>query len=77
MICTLEDLLLDVIVRLDAPIAEDTDTMAARASVPEVRAANVAAWVVELGGRAHFVGKQARDPAGGSSPTSCGRGASS
>jgi ribokinase len=64
MICTLGDLLLDVIVRLDGPIAEDTDTYGRTRVGAGGQAANVAAWVVALGGRARFVGKRARDPAG-------------
>ena len=64
MICTLGDLLLDVIVRLEGPIAEDTDTYGRTRVGAGGQAANVAAWVVALGGRARFLGKQARDPAG-------------
>jgi ribokinase len=64
VICTLGDLLLDVIVRLDGPIAEDTDTYGHTRVGAGGQAANVAAWVVALGGRARFVGKRARDPAG-------------
>jgi ribokinase len=64
VICTLGDLLLDVIVRLDGPIAEDTDTYGRTRVGAGGQAANVAAWVVALGGRARFVGKRARDPAG-------------
>ena len=64
VICTLGDLLLDVIVRLDGPITEDTDTYGRTRVGAGGQAANVAAWVVELGGRARFVGKRARDPAG-------------
>jgi ribokinase len=64
VICTLGDLLLDVIVRLDGPIAEDTDTYGRTRVGPGGQAANVAAWVVELGGSARFLGKSARDPAG-------------
>ena len=64
VICTLGDLLLDVIVRLDSPITEDTDTYGRTRVGAGGQAANVAAWVVELGGRARFVGKRARDPAG-------------
>ena len=64
MICTLGDLLLDVIVRLDGPIAEDTDTYGRTRVGPGGQAANVAAWVAALGGRARFVGKRAADPAG-------------
>lgn len=64
MICPLGDLLLDVIVRLDEPIAADTDTYGRTRVGPGGQAANVAAWAVELGGSARFIGKRARDPAG-------------
>jgi sugar/nucleoside kinase (ribokinase family) len=64
VICTLGDLLLDVIVRVEGPIAEDTDTYGRTRVGAGGQAANVAAWVVALGGRARFVGKRARDPAG-------------
>jgi sugar/nucleoside kinase (ribokinase family) len=64
VICTLGDLLLDVIVRLDGPIAEDTDTYGHTRVGVGGQAANVAAWTVALGGRARLVGKRARDPAG-------------
>ena len=64
MICTLGDLLLDVIVRLEGPIAEDTDTYGRTRVGAGGQAANVAAWVVALGGRARFLGKRAHDPAG-------------
>lgn len=64
MICTLGDLLLDVVVRLDGPIAGDTDTYGRTRVGPGGQAANVAAWVAELGGEARFVGKRATDPAG-------------
>ena len=64
MICTLGDLLLDVVVRLDGPIAEDTDTYGRTRVGPGGQAANVAAWTAALGGRARFIGKRADDPAG-------------
>ena len=64
LVCTIGDLLLDVIVRLDAPIASDTDTDARTSVGAGGQAANVAAWVVALGDRARFLGKRARDPAG-------------
>jgi sugar/nucleoside kinase (ribokinase family) len=63
-VCTLGDLLLDVIVRLDGPIAADTDTYGRTRVGAGGQAANVAAWVCALGGRARFVGKHAADPAG-------------
>jgi ribokinase len=64
MICTLGDLLLDVIVRLDGPIAADADTYGRTWVGPGGQGANVAAWVVALGGSARFIGKRAPDPAG-------------
>ena len=64
MICTLGDLLLDVIVRLDGPIAEDTDTYGRTRVGAGGQAANVAAWAVALGSRSRFLGKRAADPAG-------------
>ena len=64
MICTLGDLLLDVVVRLEGPIAEDTDTYGRTKVGAGGQAANVAAWVAALGGEARFIGKRARDPAG-------------
>ena len=64
MICTLGDLLLDVVVRLESPIAEDTDTYGHTRVGAGGQAANVAAWAAALDGRARFVGKRARDPVG-------------
>jgi sugar/nucleoside kinase (ribokinase family) len=64
VICTIGDLLLDVVVRLDGPIAADTDTFGRTRVGAGGQAANVAAWVAALGGSARFVGKRARDPAG-------------
>jgi len=64
LICAVGDLLLDVIVRLDEPIAADTDTYGRTSVGAGGQAANVAAWAAELGGRGRFIGKRARDPAG-------------
>jgi ribokinase len=64
VICTLGDLLLDVIVRVEGPIAEDTDTYGRTRVGAGGQAANVAAWAAALGSRARFLGKRARDPAG-------------
>ena len=50
-VVTLGDLLLDVVVRLEAPPASDDDVPAAIALVPGGQAANVAAWVCWLGAR--------------------------
>ncbi len=65
MIVSLGDLLLDVIVRLHQPLAEGADADATTQLGPGGQAANVAAWVAELGGQARFVGKLADDEAGG------------
>jgi sugar/nucleoside kinase (ribokinase family) len=64
LICTLGDLLVDVIVRTsgsDGPEAESTvETLLAAGG----QATNVAAWAAELGAEARFVGKRALDGAG-------------
>src|SRR3990170_1284637 len=65
VIVTIGDLLLDVIVRLGQPLAEGADADAVTLLGPGGQAANVAAWVAELGGEARFVGKLADDEAGG------------
>ena len=64
MIVTLGDLLLDVIVRLEQPLAEGADADATTRLGPGGQAANVAAWIAELGGSVRFVGKTADDEAG-------------
>jgi sugar/nucleoside kinase (ribokinase family) len=64
VICTLGDLLLDVIVRAAGPLAAGADTPVATRVASGGQAANVAAWVAELGEPARFVGKQADDEAG-------------
>jgi ribokinase len=64
LVCAIGDLLLDVIVRLDGPIAPDTDTYGTTRVGAGGQAANVCAWVAALGGRARFLGKRARDGAG-------------
>jgi sugar/nucleoside kinase (ribokinase family) len=64
VIVSLGDLLLDVIVRLSQPLAEGADADAVTQLGAGGQAANVAAWVAELGGAARFVGKRAGDEAG-------------
>ena len=64
MICTLGDLLLDVIVRAPRPLAAGADTPVETRVVSGGQAANVAAWIVAVGGQARFVGKQADDETG-------------
>ncbi|MCC6227515.1 MAG: carbohydrate kinase family protein, partial [Microthrixaceae bacterium] len=63
-VCALGDLVLDVVVRLERPLASDAATPAVTSVEGGGQAANVAAWVAHLGGRARFVGKRARDDAG-------------
>ncbi|MDX6618845.1 MAG: hypothetical protein QOK36_1231 [Gaiellales bacterium] len=63
-VVTLGDLLLDVVVRLEAPPAPDDDVPAAIALVPGGQAANVAAWVCWLGGEARLVARRAGDATG-------------
>src|SRR5436189_106954 len=64
LVCTLGDLLLDVIVRASGPLAPGADTPVATRLATGGQAANVASWVVALGEEARFVGKLADDPAG-------------
>jgi sugar/nucleoside kinase (ribokinase family) len=63
-LCALGDLLLDVVVRLDGPIAIDTDTYGRIRTGPGGQAANVAAWAAALGARARLIAAVAPDAAG-------------
>jgi sugar/nucleoside kinase (ribokinase family) len=63
-ICALGDLLLDVIVRLDEPLAPGADARAQTRVGAGGQAANVAAWAVELGAQGRFVGKRGGDEGG-------------
>jgi sugar/nucleoside kinase (ribokinase family) len=63
-VVTLGDLLLDVVVRLEALPASDDDVPASIALVPGGQAANVAAWVCSLGGEARLIARRADDPTG-------------
>ena len=63
-ICCLGDLVLDVIVRLEQPLANGADARSRIVLSPGGQAANVAAWITELGGRARFIGKRGADDAG-------------
>jgi sugar/nucleoside kinase (ribokinase family) len=63
-ICTLGDLLLDVVVRLERPLVSGDDVVAVTRTGPGGQAANVAAWAAELGGEAAFVGRRGDDEAG-------------
>ena len=65
MICTFGDALLDVIVRTSEPLAPGADSPVETRLASGGQAANVAAWVTELGESARCVAKQADDAAGG------------
>jgi sugar/nucleoside kinase (ribokinase family) len=64
VICSIGDLLLDVIVRLQEPLAHGDDAVAITRTAPGGQAANVCAWASALGATARFVGKRAGDEAG-------------
>jgi len=64
VICTLGDLLLDVIVRTNGPLAVGADSPVETRLATGGQAANVAAWVASVGADARFVGKRADDGAG-------------
>ena len=64
LVCTLGDLLLDVVVRLDGSLAPGDDAPAATRTGAGGQAANVAAWVTALGGRARLIAKHGDDAAG-------------
>jgi sugar/nucleoside kinase (ribokinase family) len=63
VICVLGDAHLDVIVSMAGPLAEDTDTPATTAVSVGGQAANVAAWVVALGGQSRLITALGSDPA--------------
>jgi sugar/nucleoside kinase (ribokinase family) len=64
VICVLGDAHLDVVVRMDEPLAAETDARATTSVGVGGQAANVAAWVCALGGRARLVAARAGDLAG-------------
>jgi sugar/nucleoside kinase (ribokinase family) len=63
VLCTLGDLLLDVIVRLEQALEPGTDAAAQTRTGAGGQAANVAAWAAALGVEARFIGKRGDDPA--------------
>ncbi len=63
LLCTVGDLLLDVIVRLQAPYAPGDDTPAATRVTAGGQAANVAAWAAELGAEVRLIAKRGGDGA--------------
>jgi len=64
IVCTLGDLVLDVVVRLERPLVSGDDAPARTEVGPGGQAANVAAWAAELGARARLVAKLADDDTG-------------
>ncbi len=64
LVCTLGDLVLDVIVRLRQPLAAGGDATSTISVGPGGQAANVAAWVAALGARSRWLGVQATDDIG-------------
>lgn len=64
LVCSLGDLTLDVVARLERPLEPGSDVSARISLTPGGQAANVAAWVAALGADARFVGKRADDPPG-------------
>jgi sugar/nucleoside kinase (ribokinase family) len=64
VICTLGDVLLDVIVRTSEPLAPGADSPVETRLASGGQAANVTAWIAELGEPARCVAKQADDAAG-------------
>ena len=63
-IATLGDVLLDVVVLLSEPLVPGGDVRASSRAGAGGQAANVAAWVAELGAEARCIAKRGDDPAG-------------
>jgi sugar/nucleoside kinase (ribokinase family) len=63
VICVLGDANLDVIVCPSGPVAEETDTPSRISVGAGGQAANVAAWITALGGRARLIAARGTDPA--------------
>jgi ribokinase len=64
IVATLGDLLLDVVVKLNRPLADGDDTHGETRAGAGGQAANVAGWAAALGAEARFVGKRGADAAG-------------
>jgi sugar/nucleoside kinase (ribokinase family) len=64
LIATLGDLMLDVIVRLEQPLARGDDVRAQTSTGAGGQAANVAAWAASLGATTRCIAKRGDDPAG-------------
>jgi ribokinase len=65
VICVLGDAHLDVVVRVSWPLAEETDTPATTWLGAGGQAANVAAWVSAVGGRARLIAARGTDSGAG------------
>jgi ribokinase len=63
-LASLGDVMLDVIVRLEEPLAPGGDVRAATRAGAGGQAANVAAWAVALGADARCIAKRGNDPTG-------------
>jgi ribokinase len=63
-LATLGDVMLDVIVRLEQPLAQGDDVRAQTRTSAGGQAANVAAWAVALGADARCIAKRGDDAAG-------------
>lgn len=63
-IATFGDVMLDVIARLEQPLAPGGDVRAATRATPGGQAANVAAWAAALGAEARCIAKRGDDAAG-------------
>ena len=63
-VCTIGDVLVDVIVRLHEPLVPSDDAAATSQFHPGGQAANVAAWAAQVGATSRFVGRRVDDPAG-------------
>ena len=63
-VVTLGDVLLDVVVRLDEPLAPGDDVRARTRTGAGGQAANVAAWAASLGAQARCIAKRGDDAAG-------------
>ena len=64
LVTSLGDLILDVVVHLDAPLLPGDDVRATTRVGAGGQAANVAAWAAQLGAGARYVGKRGADAAG-------------
>jgi sugar/nucleoside kinase (ribokinase family) len=64
ILCALGDLMLDLIVRIERPLARGDDTPAATRAGAGGQAANVAAWAAVLGARSRLIAKWGGDTTG-------------